>query len=400
MQMRPSGKARLAPTIVARRLFKMMNHFDVAIIGAGLGGVTAAIALARRGARVALIERAAFPRHKVCGEFLSPEISAVFSRIGASENIAAAQPKIVTQARIVAGASTRETLSMNVSGAALAISRFRLDEVLLETARENGAQIFAETRVLAIQDCEKRDDDETRFRLQLRGAAEAVSARFVIDASGRGAQFHDEKQNKNVPRHIGLKAHFRGVALEEGVVELHPFRGGYCGLVRVENDLCNACLLSRYDALEGRSPHEFWDFLQRTNRALAARMRGAAPCFDWLATGNVTFGSAQPMSGGVFNCGDAAGFIHPLTGDGMAMAARSGELCAAVLGAALRGDLTDAQAAELYAAAWHREFDARLSVAAKLQPLLIHPSACDAALFALKKAPRLAQFLVERTRGH
>ena len=378
----------------------MSNRFDVAMIGAGLGGVTAAIALARRGARVALIERAAFPRHKVCGEFLSPEINAVFARIGATKNIAAAQPKTVTAARIVAGASTRETLSMNVSGAALAISRFRLDEVLLETARENGAQIFAETRVLAIESCEDSDSNETRFRLQMRGAAEELSVRFVVDASGRGAQFHDEKSNRKTPRHIGLKAHFRGVDLSEGVVELHPFRGGYCGLVRIEEDLCNVCLLSRYDALDGRSPRDFWDFLLRENSALAARMRDAKPCFDWLATGNVTFGSAQPMSGGVFNCGDTAGFIHPLTGDGMAMASRSGELCAAVLGAALRGDLTDAESAELYADAWHREFDARLRVAARLQPLLINPNACAAALFALKKAPRLAQVLVERTRGH
>ena len=118
-----------------------------------------------------------------------------------------------------------------------------------------------------------------------------------------------------------------------------------------------------------------------------------------LLTGNITFGNAQPMSGGVFNCGDTAGFIHPLTGDGMAMAARSGELCAAVLGAALRSDLSDAESAELYAAAWHREFDARLRVAAKLQPLLINPNVCGAALFALKKAPRLAQFLVKHTRG-
>jgi flavin-dependent dehydrogenase len=81
---------------------------------------------------------------------------------------------------------------------------------------------------------------------------------------------------------------------------------------------------------------------------------------EWLATGNVSFGGVQPVSRGVLHCGDAAGFIHPLTGDGMAMAARSGELAAATIGAALRGDLPKHDVAPLYERAWRREFTSRL----------------------------------------
>jgi flavin-dependent dehydrogenase len=380
----------------------MNEVFDVAVIGAGLGGVTAAIALSQRGAQVALVERAVFPRHKVCGEFLSPEINAVFARVGAAPNIAAAQPKTVTQAHIVAGASTRASLVLPVAGGALALSRYRLDEILLSTARESGTQIFASTRALSIEERDKDcEANRARFVLKLRDDHEEkeISARFVIDASGRGAQFQKEKPAENALRHIGLKAHFRGVHLEEGVVELHPFRGGYCGLVRIEDDLCNACLLSRYSALDGRAPHDFWNHLLQENVALAARMQGATQAFDWLATANVTFGASHPTSGGVLRCGDTAGFIHPLTGDGMAMAARSGELAAAILGASLRGNLTNEQAEELYAGAWHREFDGRLRVGARLQPLLVSPRACGTAIFALKSAPRFAQKLVELTRS-
>src|SRR5690606_12493220 len=104
----------------------------------------------------------------------------------------------------------------------------------------------------------------------------------------------------------------------------HAWRGGDCGLARVEDGVLNVCLLARYESLDARSPQEFWSWLLNELPQLRARLAGAERIAPWLATGNISFGGSTPVAGEAWNCGDAAGFIHPLAGDGMAMAARSG----------------------------------------------------------------------------
>ncbi|MDQ3812875.1 MAG: hypothetical protein M3347_02865, partial [Armatimonadota bacterium] len=201
---------------------------------------------------------------------------------------------------------------------------------------------------------------------------------------------------------FGLKAHFRGTRLDPAVVELHAWRGGYCGLVHVEEGMTNLCLLCRYEVMQSQAEHApdaFLAWLLRECPALAQRMDGAQRLTPWLATGNVSFGTYCPVTNGILRCGDAGGFIHPLTGDGMAMAARSGELAAAVVAAHLRGGLRGDDVAPLYAAAWRREFATRLRWAAPLQAVLTSPSLTTPAVTLLSCLPRLARLAVAKTRG-
>ena len=133
--------------------------------------------------------------------------------------------------------------------------------------------------------------------------------------------------------------------------------------------------------------------------ALRARLENAEMQMEWLATGNVQFEYALPTRGQLWCCGDAAGFIHPFTGDGMAMAARSGELAAAILSSHLRGDIFAVQARGIYEAAWKREFSSRLKWASGLQKCLIDPQLLSPVLSLLSRAPALGQFVVRATRG-
>jgi flavin-dependent dehydrogenase len=194
-----------------------------------------------------------------------------------------------------------------------------------------------------------------------------------------------------------LKTHFTGARVPHDEVQLFPFRGGYCGLIAVENGLANACLLTRYDGLH--KPEELWQRALHENKALAAAMQGATPTMPWRATANVSFGKMEPVQKGVLRCGDAAGYIQPFAGDGQAMAARGGELAAACLGTALRGHLDNATATVLYDAAWRREFEARLSWGARLQPLMLAPRTGEIAAQVLRLAPQLARLAARRTRG-
>ncbi|WP_170065479.1 NAD(P)/FAD-dependent oxidoreductase [Abditibacterium utsteinense] len=400
-----------------------MNQFscEVAIVGGGLSGCAAASELARAGVDVALFEAGQLPRHRVCGEFLSPESRATLSRIGVVDDIEAAGARDVKLARFCCQNQSADFDLGDASG--LAISRFTLDPILFEAAKNAGARAFlgAKTRFLQTES-EKGDG----FRFEVNG--QSWRARAVILAAGRAQSPRAEPTNrvestnngrapqkmeaKNKARFCGLKAHFSGVDLGVGTVEMHLFRGGYCGLVRVEGEATNACLMTDYARLQKTSPAAFWDELLAQNPQLRARFTSATRLTPWCSTGNVSFekfrpvGTSKPqnkstqdeIARGILCAGDAAGYIHPLTGDGMAMALRAGELAATCARLQMRG-LDAGEAARLYQAAWEREFTPRLKLAAQLHPLALRPEWARPVLPWLRCFPALRRALVRGTRG-
>ena len=373
----------------------MKNEFDIAIIGAGISGACAAIRLAKNGTRVLLLEAGEFPRHKVCGEFLSPESKSVFARLGVLETLKNAGATEVNSARVVSR-NGRE-LNLDLPQSALGISRFQLDKILAEAAQNAGAKLVCKTRVRAVT------SENSEFEIST--SHENFHAQIVLNAAGRNAHWLQREEqitpasDGKATKYVGLKTHFKNSNLPIGVVELHAWRGGYCGLVQVEGGVLNACLLTRYDVLQGRAPDEFWRWLLDHLPALCARLENAEIQMPWLATGNVAFNRSTPVEENLWNCGDAAGFIHPLAGDGMAMAARGGELSAAILSSHLRGEISEKQAREIYELAWQREFSSRLKWAGRFQKMLIDPQFIALALAVLSRAPSLGNFAVRATRG-
>ena len=373
------------------------SFFDVAVIGAGLGGTSAALTLARRGHKVALLEAGSAGRHKVCGEFVSPESLATFGRLGVTSEIENAGAIEVSRARILTSSRIGAALPLPASG--FALSRQKLDALMWRACGEAGVIQQEKTRVGHIETL------ESGYRLGL-GAGKVIErwieARFVVDASGRNANLAD----KGAPppdksrRFVGLKTHLRGATIPPGEVQMFPFRGGYCGLVDLGDGLVNACLLASYERTRGLKPEQFWEKIGAENRELGRAVAGAAPEFAWMATGNVSFEQRAPTSDGVLRAGDAAGYIHPLSGDGMAMAVRSGELAAATLNATLGGGLKRADVAPLYDASWHREFGRRLRWARRLQPVFVVPNLTLPALRFADRVPALSAWATRATRGY
>ena len=373
------------------------SAFDVAVIGGGLGGTTAALALARLGHSVALVEAGRAGRHKVCGEFVSGESWATFARLNVRQEIENAGAVAVSSARVFT--SRRAGAAMPLPASGFALSRQKLDALMWRVCAENGVCCLEKTRVANI---ETRDES---YRLSL-GAGKTIEryieARYIIDASGRNARLSgDERAPQSTRRFVGFKTHLRGADVASGEVQMFPFRGGYCGLVGIGDGLTNACLLASYERSHGLKPEQFWRKIGVENRALGRATCHATPDFAWLATANVSFEHREPTDGeGILRAGDAAGYIHPLAGDGMAMAIRSGELAAATLGTALRGDLKRADAAPLYQSAWHREFDRRLRWSQQLHPLLIAPHLTLPALRFFDTVPQLGALALRATRGY
>lgn len=337
--------------------------YDVAIIGAGPAGSAAAIEAARAGAKVLLLEKDAFPRHKVCGEFLSPEVAQVLGELGCASILDAAVPMKMARVHTASG----RTLDFALSPAGFSLSRRALDDALLHEAVRLGVA-FQQTHVTD---------------------PASLPAAAVIPAWGR-------KIRENLPGgFFGFKAHFRGEWPEQ--VDLHFFDGGYMGISPVEGGSINVCAL-----VEKR--------LIRDAEAIARRLLGPAPQQEWpfLYTGPLHPGW---QGGEGLAAGDAAAFLDPFTGDGISLALRTGRLAAR---AALRstgaapisaGDAATAATplTVIVVAAYRREV-ARMCrgqfAAAKLLRFGAHRPWMEAPVARfLDSNPRLRQTLFGITRG-
>ena len=190
---------------------------DVVIAGAGPAGASAAIHLARGGARVLLLEQKRFPRHKLCGEFISPECLEHFARLGVAEEMTAA-----------GGAALRETVfygrggrGVRVpsewfgarAGAALGLSRAEMDERLLQRARAVGVEVWEEATATGLL----RESDGRVMGVKARTAAgeREITARVTLDATGRGRVLARRAEGKIAPQRaplVAFKAHLQGAA--------------------------------------------------------------------------------------------------------------------------------------------------------------------------------------------
>ena len=368
---------------------------DVIIIGGGLAGCSAAIQLAGRGADVLLLEKGHFPRHKLCGEFLSPEAQAMFARLGVLEAVAHAGAHAITNAFITApdGAAFRESLP----GTALGLSRYRLDELLFDRAVEAGADGRTGARVRAVA-----GDLDQGFSVQTDDAS--FAGRVVLGAYGKRGLLDrtlDRPFLKASTPYVAFKAHYAGADLADRI-EIHAFPQGYCGLSHVEDSRVNACWISHQSALKaaGGDPERMIDQALRQNDVLARRfstMERVSERFE--AVSQVSLARKTPIEHDVCMIGDTAGMIAPLCGDGMAMALRSAELVVPPVADFLADRASAAQLRARYAADWSDAFGLRLRLGRGIHWAALRPGMAAAAVRACRWVPGLGRWLIRRTRG-
>lgn len=256
---------------------------EITILGGGLAGSAAALSALRCGAEVQIAERSKLPRHKVCGEFLSPEIEIPLEQSHIWDRFIAAGPARIR--RMVLNFGTREKSAI-LPEPGWGLSRFAFDDLLLRTALERGASL-----VDAIPDP-------------------------LIVAAGRSSGAERGK------RLFGFKAHFTGPG-DDGV-ELYFFRGGYVGVNCVENGITNVCglapesLLARYgfDA----------DALIAAVDSLRERLKPLSRSMRWMHVGPLVFGNKLRDEHSRYVAGDALSFVDPFTGSGMLCALLTGTL--------------------------------------------------------------------------
>jgi flavin-dependent dehydrogenase len=352
--------------------------FDVAVIGAGPAGSAAAITAAREGFAVALLESGSFPRHKVCGEFVSGEALPILKSLIPNDELLARAPRIRT-ARLFLD---DRGVDFVVEPAAVSLSRHALDQRLWDSAIAEGVWASDRARVAAVR------KEQSFFSIESKGSR--LRARAVVNASGRWSNLSRPKAEIG-DSWIGLKQHF----IEDNAslrCDLYFFRGGYCGVQALGNGTINVAAMVRAD-------------LARTltgvfgqNRELAARSRNWHPASEAVATSPLLFSAPRTSDKDTVLVGDAAAFIDPFAGDGISMALHSGRLAALSLAPYLREEYSLGAALEKYDSAYRELLQPALKAAARLRRLLQLPKTLRLTALSLLQWGPLARLAVQQTR--
>jgi hypothetical protein len=302
----------------------------ITIAGGGLAGLALGIALRNRGVSVTLHEAGIYPRHRVCGEFLSGVSDGTLERLGIGDDLADAVPLRTSCWRN----KSRQLGEVTVSGRGL--SRHLLDDRLRKRFAALGGTLLTGSRI--------------------------QPSEGVIWAAGRARQ---------ASPWIGLKCHLRALELTHDL-EMHVGTTGYAGLARIEGGAVNLCGLFHVGKASGKGV----ELLLETLRAgglydLADRIASGDPDpASFCGVAGFRFGKSASVP---FAIGDSSFMIPPFTGNGMSMALEAADLA---IEPALRfasGHIGWTEASDLCATAQQRHFRRRMSLAGILHPVMMSP---------------------------
>jgi 2-polyprenyl-6-methoxyphenol hydroxylase-like FAD-dependent oxidoreductase len=352
----------------------------VTIAGGGLAGLSLAAGLRLRGIGVSVHEAGSYPRHRVCGEFISGVEKATLERLGIADVLADA-----LELRSVAWFREGRQIHEDVlPEPAMGISRYRLDRRLKERVVESGGVVVERSRIA--RNGNGRDGSPSRPAdggpPYVRGPSDDASLPHP-DLSEKGPCLRPGLvwAAGRIPQRgswIGLKAHFHGLATATDL-EMHLGAHGYAGLARVEEGRVNVCGLFRVDrSLAGQGKDLLDGYLRASgNGVLADRLREATvDAESFCAVAGFELGR-QKADPGLCAIGDAESMIPPFTGNGMSMAFQAAELALDPLERWSLGSLPwEACVAEIREGL-RRRFRRRLAAAQVLHPLLLRRGGRD-----------------------
>ncbi len=373
-------------------------EFDVIIVGGGLAGLTAAIALGKAGRKVLLLEKKTYPYHKVCGEYVSNEVLDYLKWLGFDPYHYGAAS--ITKLRISApnGSNIHTALDLG----AFALSRYRMDYELAQLAIKNGAQVMTGTRVTDIQ--------FSGSSFSVAAGNDVFTSTFVIGSWGKRETL-DKKLNRSFmnerTNYMAVKYHVRtDYPIDE--IGLDNFAGGYSGIAKIEEDRYNICSFYRRSSDKNKhtSIHAFREEVMYRNPTLRRLFEASDFLYDDpVVINEICFSAKPPVENHILMCGDSAGLIAPLCGNGMSMAIAGAKIATDLLAASGLLDRTVVtaqqrqQLEEAYHTAWTRQFGRRLFWGRTIQRLFGHPKLTSIALKTIHAVPLLERSIIGTTHG-
>ena len=362
------------------------------IAGGGLAGLVTANILAQAGFACTVIEKKEYPFHRVCGEYISNETVPYLKSLGLF-------PEVFSPARIgrfqltsVNGKSAELPLGLGGFG----ISRYSFDEFLYQKAKSNGVEFLLNTEVETVQ--------FTSNNFEIKTSQQLLNADVVVGAFGKRSKL-DVKLNRNFIHrrspYVGVKYHVR-TNHPADLIALHNFKDGYCGISNIEDGKSCLCYLSHRNNLkEFGSIKSMEENVIFKNPFLKLIFSNSDFLFDKPETINeISFATKKPIEDHILMCGDAAGMITPLCGNGMAMAIHSAKIASELIISFCEDKISREELEKNYLQQWNSQFAKRLWAGRQIQKLFGSVRASDFAVNLARHAKPVAKFLISKTHGN
>ena len=368
------------------------NKIDVIVIGGGLAGLTCAIHLSKFNYNVLLIEKNSYPKHKVCGEYVSNEVLPYLNCLGFNPFEFGA--KRISEFELTTHNNKKVTAKLPLGG--FGMSRYELDFQLYKLALKNGVVVCQDI----VNDVQFSSD---MFQVETKSNGQFQSI-LVIGAFGKRSNLDIKFQRKFITKkspYLGVKIHVSG-EFPENKVALHNFKGGYCGVSKVENNHINLCYITNYEAFKKyKNIETFQEEVVFKNKALKTIFQNTNQEFDRpLTISQISFETKNPVENHMLMSGDTAGMIHPLCGNGMGMAIRSSQLVSQLIIDYLEGKIkTRARLEKQYTKQWRKTFHLRLKVGHAIAYLFRKDWLAPKLLTLLRIFPFLVPLIIKMTHG-
>jgi menaquinone-9 beta-reductase len=363
----------------------------VIIVGGGIAGLIASVALARNGIKSIVFEKKDYPSHKVCGEYISNEALPFLKSVNLfPEHIALPQ---ISRFQLSSVKGRSEYLKLALGG--FGISRYVFDTFLYAQALEAGVQIFVNTAI----------DDVTfsNNHFTVKTNSNEYHSDIVLGAFGKRSTM-DVKLNRDFIKkrspYVGVKYHLK-LDFPDDLISLHNFNGGYCGVGPVENKIVNLCYLCHREKVrQFKSLENLERQALSENPHLKEIFSSATFLFTKPETINeINFENKAPVENHILMIGDAAGMITPLCGNGMAMAIHSAKLAVGIISTHIKEKGTRDKLEIEYTRQWNKTFRKRLWAGRQIQRLFGSEEASSLAINLAVHFPPLANFIVRNTHG-
>ncbi len=372
------------------------KHYDIAIIGGGLAGLSLAIQAASKGYKTILFEKETYPFHKVCGEYISFESKPFLESLGLPLNTMELPSIKQLQLSDCNGHLYQFGLPLGGFG----ISRFSLDDQLYKIALAKGVDVQIGTKVSDV----KFDNDV--FTIQ--HSNESVTASIVAGCYGKRSNidvklkrsFLYQKPN-NLNNYIGVKYHIK-YQHNRNVITLHNFKNGYCGLSAIEDGKSCLCYLTTEENLRsnGNSIHQMEQQVLGKNPLLRQVFQNAEFLYEKpLTISKVNFNNKTHHESHILMMGDAAGMITPLCGNGMSMALHASKLAFKAIDLYLSNSIDRNEMEAVYSNSWKNQFDKRLLVGRTVQQLFGGTTSTSVFLKVMHAIKPLSKLIIRSTHG-
>lgn len=370
----------------------MKNMIQILIAGGGLAGLTAAIHLAKNGFQVVVIDKDSYPRHKVCGEYISNEVIPYLKWLGVDP--AELNPTKIS--KINFSTSSGQTVDGILPLGGFGVSRYTFDYYLYQKAIQLGCNFIENT----ITDISFTEDN---FTITLSDHSK-LSASVVLGAFGKRSNIDLKLKRPFISKKspwLAVKGHFLGDFPEE-VVGLHNFEGGYCGVSKVEDSKINICYLADFETFKKyKNIEDYEKNVLCKNPILQSVFDNVVPIFEKPMTiSQISFDQKNCVEDHILLIGDTAGLIHPLCGNGMAMAIHSAKVAAELVSRYFNDPQFSRLSLEnLYEMQWKQNFKYRLQTGRMLSKLLQNKKLSEVMMKVVAIFPSILPTIIKKTHG-